>query len=165
QPLFIDDVEPRQAVLRAIIELDIENKRLKQVVFEQRRNECRSLFETLMDREQYGIHPFQEFAATAVFTEQGLARRAADAGAVEVDVNHHFLVGNSDQERLPFHHQGQIRGIPGAGLEEQVLPLHEAKQGDRLKLALSGLAKHDGLVRLDAAKLRREGGANITLSP
>ena len=110
-----------------------------------------------MDREQHRVHALQEFGIAAVLAKDRLAFGAADARAVEVDVHHRLPVGGeADQERQALDGERDVRGVPAALGQEQVLPLLEAEQRDGLELPLRVLAKHDRVVRLDVAELGRE---------
>ena len=101
----------------------------------------------------------------AVFAEQRLAFGPAHARTGEIDVHHRLAIAKADEERLALDSQRHVARIPPVRAEEQILPVLEAEQGDRLKLSVRSLAEHD---RIAAWTLRNSAGnvsANITSSP
>ena len=66
------------------------------------------------------------------------------------------LAIGADQERLPLDRQRQVGRVPAVAVEEQVLPLLEAEQGERLEAAVGRLAEDDRVVRLHVAEFGRE---------
>src|SRR5262245_27493623 len=154
--LLVDDVETRQTVLGAARELNIEDERFEQFVLEQRCDERRRALDALMNREQHGVHSLQKLRGPAVRAEQYLALRPADALTLHVYVNHELIAGAADEKRYSLDHQRQIRRVPSALAEKEILLFLEAEQRQRLELPVGCLAKDDGVVRLDVAELGRE---------
>src|SRR3954467_12753293 len=63
QLFFIDRVESGEAPLRAIVELDVERKRLEQIVLNQRGYESRRALDALVERAEHAADVLEIGAA------------------------------------------------------------------------------------------------------